>query len=409
MQNTATAAAPVSIQDYILNLSDKTAAKVTYQVVLENNTDFILSRKTLKTERELVILVSQSLYYIRDKGSDKAESVSLGTLKSFLRDLKEDIALQSVHWMPVISKDSAERIDSVITDEVFSDMCRHNVLRNINDLDWYGSYWELNSKLFMQLTEMFPTLSDSSKYRPSIPLIFELDKRYGYNEAIYFASQLTKSGIRTFSAVNKYNYGNNAPKDCDGFIQLLEPEYNLNLRRLIDYLLFDLYAQGITEIDRSVWTEYRDYLDMQLQFYGKIREKYPAHLKTEHDVMTLKTNENKILQQNEEFVNQNKRVADLAYEHSGYCVVVPEQPQDLVEEGVGLSHCVGSYAERVVQGDCNILFLRKTVIPSEPLVTIQVSGKNLCQAQGKNRRSVTKDERRFLERWCAAKGLNCSV
>jgi len=407
MQNTSTAS--VSIQDYILNLSAEKPVKVSYQVVLENNTDFILSRKTLKTERELVILISQGLYYIRDKSNGSIETLSLGTLKSFFRDLKDDISLQSVHWMPVLTKDSAERIDSVISDEVFSDMCRHNVLRGITELGWYAPYWEQNTKLFIQLTEMFPTISDGAKYRPAIPLIFELDKRYGYNEALYFASQLVKSGIKSFSAQRNYGYHDNIPQECSGFLQLMEPQYNLNLRRLIDYLLFDLYAQGITTIDRHIWIEYQDYLEMQIQFYGKIREKYPAHLRTEHDVMTLKSNENKVLQQSEEFANQSNRIADLAYTHEGYCIVIPEKPQDLVEEGIGLSHCVGSYADRVIQGECSILFLRKTVVPSEPLVTLQLSGQNLCQAQGKNRRPVTKEERRFLSRWCAAKGLNLSI
>ena len=37
-----------------------------YEVVLENNTDFILRRQTQKAQKELVILVSQGLYYIRD-------------------------------------------------------------------------------------------------------------------------------------------------------------------------------------------------------------------------------------------------------------------------------------------------------------------------------------------------------
>ena len=408
MQNTAIAA--VSIQDYIVDLTGEQSAKVNYQVVLENNTDFIVSRKTLKTERELVILVSKGLYYIKDKGNGKNESVTLGTLKSFFRDIKEDIALNSVHWLSTLNKDCIERIDSVISDDVYTDMCRHNVLQGINDLAWYSPYWEQNQKLFMQLTEMFPTISDSKKFRLSLPLIFELDKRHGYNEAVYFAEKLVVSGVREFTPKSKYHYSENgAPKECDGFLQLLDPKYNLQLRRLIDYALFDLYAQGISMLNDTIWNLYRDYLDMQLKFYGKIREKYPTHLRTEHDVMALKNNENKMLEECENFTNQVDQIGDLAYDHSGFCLVIPEQPQDLVEEGVSLSHCVGSYAERVISGECYILFLRKTASPSESLVTLQLSGKSLCQAMGKNRRAITKDERRFLERWCNTKNLNLAI
>ena len=57
----------VSLKDYIIDL-DNTQKKpaVVYEVVLENNTDFILRRQTQRVCRELVILVSQGLYYIRD-------------------------------------------------------------------------------------------------------------------------------------------------------------------------------------------------------------------------------------------------------------------------------------------------------------------------------------------------------
>ena len=55
----------VTIKDYIIDI-DSTATKnsTTYEVVLENNTDFIIKRWTRTTERELVILVSKGLYYI---------------------------------------------------------------------------------------------------------------------------------------------------------------------------------------------------------------------------------------------------------------------------------------------------------------------------------------------------------
>lgn len=54
----------VSLKDYIIDL-DNTQKKpaVVYEVVLENNTDFILRRQTQRVCRELVILVSQGLYY----------------------------------------------------------------------------------------------------------------------------------------------------------------------------------------------------------------------------------------------------------------------------------------------------------------------------------------------------------
>jgi len=80
-------------------------------------------------------------------------------------------------------------------------------------------------------------------------MIFEIDRIYGYNEAFYFAQRLVQSGIEAFSASKNYrnNYNN---RDCNGFMTVLN-EFNLNLRRLIDYIFFDLYSQGYPSIGSS--------------------------------------------------------------------------------------------------------------------------------------------------------------
>ena len=39
-------------------------------------------------------------------------------------------------------------------------------------------------------------------------------------------------------------------------------------------------------VTKSFFVEYLDYLEMQQKFYGKVKEKYPTHFKTEHDIIT---------------------------------------------------------------------------------------------------------------------------
>ena len=57
----------VSLKDYIIDMkSAAVKGSAQYEVVLENNTDFIIKRRTATTDRELVILVSKGLYYIKD-------------------------------------------------------------------------------------------------------------------------------------------------------------------------------------------------------------------------------------------------------------------------------------------------------------------------------------------------------
>ena len=82
--------------------------------------------------------------------------------------------------------------------------------------------------------------------------------------------------------------------------------HRVNLRRFIDYILFDLYAQGYASVTKSFFIEYLDYLEMQQKFYGKVKEKYPTHFKTEHDIMALKVNQARLLAKCEDFEQQNE-------------------------------------------------------------------------------------------------------
>lgn len=400
----------VTLQDYIIDLSGpaiKAAAE--YEVVLENNTDFIVKRRTPKTERELVILISKGLYYIKDCKTGGIDPVTEANLRSFLRELKvETLALEQVHWMPHLFYESADAIFRIVSDEVLTDMCRHNIMENMPDPYWFRPYWEQNSKLFIRLHKLFPSLTEPQKYLPSIPVIFWLEQTYGANEAIYFAGQLVKSGLRSFSTIHSHIYAKEY-KSIEPFTDLFHVDYNLNLRRFIDYLFFDLLRQGYAGINRSFLTEYADYLKMQKKFYGKIKEKYPEHFKTAHDVIALKVNFAKEAEQCQNFEEQAQEIQHLAHQGRDYCVVIPAQPKELANEGINLSHCVGDYIGRVASGECHILFMRRRATPDQSLVTLQLTGSRICQAQGMNRRDITQEERKFLLRWGMEKQIEIAV
>lgn len=404
----------VSLNDYIIDIGGAaTKCSVTYEVVLENNTDFIIKRRTLKTDRELVVLVSKGIYYIKDCKNGNIEELKESSLTTFLRELKDGfIQLHQVHWLSNIYRESVGLIMQVITDEQLTDMCRHNVLVNTFNPSMYSRYWEQNSKLFTRLYNMFPSMTDLRKYQTSIPVIFWIEDQYGANEAMYFAEKLVQSGIMELNySDSSYYYANDAfpTKDAGSFMKVMASPYRINLRRFIDYILFDLYAQGYARVDKSFFNEYLDYLSMQQDFYGKVKEKYPAHFKTEHDIMALKVNQAKLIARCENFEQQNESIKDLAYSGSGYCIVIPTKPEDLAEEGINLSHCVGQYIDRVAEGECHILFLRRRGDPERSLVTLQLSGKQICQAQGANRRPITEQERKFLKQWGREKNIQIAV
>ena len=216
------------------------------------------------------------------------------------------------------------------------------------------------------------------------------------------------SGVQEFTSAHYRPYHYNT--QSESFISLVKNRtYNLQLRRLTDFVLFDLYSQGIARIKGEFWGDYADFLNMQIKFYGKIVEKYPKNFKTMHDIVTLKFNNLKDAEACQNFEERTAEIAELAYKGREYSIVIPTQPQELAEEGVALSHCVKDYIKRVAAGECHILFLRKTVTPDVSLVTVQLSGNVICQAQGLNRRPITAEERKFLTRWAQHNNLDIVV
>ncbi len=412
MAETAAVLAPVSLKDYIIDMNGaKPRPAVSYEVVLENNTDFIVRRQTQKVQRELVILISQGLYYIRECKTGAIDPVTNANLRSFLRDLRDEaVEFEQVHWIGALFKDSADFVTTVIKDATLTDMCRHNVSISPADPRRHVRYWEQNKKLFTRLTQIFPSHEAAGeKYQRSIPVIFWIEERYGANEALYFSEQLVQSAVRRL-VYNEGGYYVHTPvNDITAFANVMESEYNINLRRFIDYILFDLYRQGYGTVESNFFREYLDYLRMQKEFFGKVKDKYPEHFKTAHDVMALKVNLARTAAQCENFAEQAETVKDLAYAAMGYCIVIPTEPKDLADEGINLSHCVGDYIDRVASGECHILFLRRRSTPEQSLVTLQLCGKRICQAQGVNRRNITEQERRFLIHWGREKDIEIAV
>ena len=72
----------------------------------------------------------------------------------------------------------------------------------------------------------------------------------------------------------------------------------------------------------------------------------------------------------------NKRLKSLndmyAFDFDGYSIVVPGSAKAIVEEGTTLHHCVGGYAARHMEGQVDILFLRKSRKKGTPYITIEM-------------------------------------
>ena len=135
----------------------------------------------------------------------------------------------------------------------------------------------------------------------------------------------------------------------------------------------------------------------------------PRSLKMEHDIVTYKANIIKAEQSAQLFeaaVKKNKK-----YEYKGKLlfIKIPDNIEELFEEGRKLNHCVGTYGERIIEGRSNIFFIRWNEKPDSPYFTLEMINNHLTQIYGYGDRSVDrlkdKDLRDFLRTWAKKFGF----
>lgn len=156
---------------------------------------------------------------------------------------------------------------------------------------------------------------------------------------------------------------------------------------------------------------YADYIEM----IGTEDEEliFPKNLEAAHDriteIYTCKKSNSKL----SEFRNVKKRYAELEYGDGDLCVILPSSPNDLVEEGEKLRHCVGGYVNKHASGTSVIFFVRHYRRPERSYYTLNIEfGKKEPreiqlhgygnERHGENKQythSIPKKVRDFVDKW----------
>ena len=80
-------------------------------------------------------------------------------------------------------------------------------------------------------------------------------------------------------------------------------------------------------------------------------------------------------------------------------IVCPKRANDLVDEGKALHHCVGSYIDKVTEGRCLIVFVRRVEEPKKPYVTVEVRDGKIAQIHGDHNSAPTEEVQKFVDLW----------
>lgn len=184
---------------------------------------------------------------------------------------------------------------------------------------------------------------------------------------------------------------------------LLKKGYDF--RRLIKYVFADVKYQGIERPSDAL--EYlSDTLNTARQIGIELNDKYPKHLRETHDVLVMNLRAMKREENRTAFDKYQEEWKKLEYSKDGFSIVIPKTPNDVVQEASNQSNCCAGYIDRVKNGTCILLFLRRTATKDVSEVTLELRGNTLVQAKAFANRNITKDHKRFLEAWAKAKKLN---
>lgn len=141
-----------------------------------------------------------------------------------------------------------------------------------------------------------------------------------------------------------------------------------------------------------------DYARMMSVISNKF-DKYPRNFLTTHQIACR--NYNRLKHEYSEDLFKRRICRDYEYTFGKYKFIYPNCTQDIKDEAVQQNNCVASYIDKVIDGGCHILFLRRKGFENESLVTIEVDPvqNKIVQAKGKFNRDVTEEENKAIEAW----------
>ena len=165
-------------------------------------------------------------------------------------------------------------------------------------------------------------------------------------------------------------------------------EYNYTAKALLKYVD---YCKTFEAIDNVTFLlrELYDYCIMMSQISDKF-DKYPRHFLTTHKIASR--NYNRLKKEFSEDLFKKRIDKSLEKSFGEYYFIYPDSTQDIKNESVQMNNCVSSYIDRVIDGDCHILFLRHKDNLDKSLVTIEVRNGKIVQALQRFNDPLTKEQ-----------------
>ena len=178
------------------------------------------------------------------------------------------------------------------------------------------------------------------------------------------------------------------------FNRLLD-EYGYTAKTLMLYIDSLKTFEAIEDM-RYLMKELYDYAKMMKAISPKF-DKYPRNFLTTHKIACR--NYNRLKKEFSEEIFKKRITKKFECKVGDYVFLYPDSTQDIKDESVQQNNCVSSYIDKVIDGQCHILFLRKKTSPEKSLVTIEVRNNRIVQARRKFNDPVTDEDQKVIDYW----------
>lgn len=195
-------------------------------------------------------------------------------------------------------------------------------------------------------------------------------------------------------------YLNSAVSYCDYYTNMpelfsLQDRFNYNFKRTLEYLDYLAACEAIDDPAYAI-RELIDYASVSSKLSNKF-DKYPKNFLTAHRIASR--NYNRLKQEYDNAAFERRRDESLEWRYGDYMFLYPKTIQDIKDEAVQQHNCVASYINRVINGECHIMFMRNKFDPSKSLVTLEVVNKRIVQARREFNRDLSESENEAVNQY----------
>lgn len=172
-------------------------------------------------------------------------------------------------------------------------------------------------------------------------------------------------------------------------------QYGYNAKSLLLYI-DRLVTFEALDAEPQILREITDYASMMSRISPKF-DRYPRHLLSTHRLAIR--NYTRMAAQFDEQAFQRRRDPEMEVRFGSWRFIYPTSTQDIKDEAAQQHNCVASYIQRVLDGDCHILFLRRADHPDKSVVTCEVVQGKIIQARQAFNDPLTEEQAGLVERW----------